>query len=317
MDTPSNLAGSREFVALVAILVIAVCGWLFLNQPINANVEPAANAQTIMVWPESAKDKQLDVGAEYDTTKVTGELIAGKRVQRITNVSRAELHFWPAETEINTGTSVIICPGGGFYILAWDLEGTEIAKWLNSIGVNAFILKYRVPTAKDDDPAMAPTEDLQRAIALVRHNAANWNLKTDRIGTLGFSAGGNVIANAAFTSDRYDAVDEVDEQSARADFIVPVYGARMVAKEGGLRNGMTLDKSAPTAFIVHAVDDMVPVHNAIELSELYSKAGVPFQCHIFDTGGHGYGARYVEGVPVTDWPRLCEAWMRKNGWLEK
>lgn len=317
MDTSSNLAVSREFLALVVLLAIAVGGWLFWNQPINANIEPAANAQTIMVWPDSATDKRLEVGEEYDTTTAAGDLIAGKRVQRITNVAKAELHFWPAETEKNTGTSVIICPGGGFHILAWDLEGTEIAKWLNSIGINAFILKYRVPTAKQDDPAAAPTEDLQRAIALVRHNAEKWNLKSDRVGTLGFSAGGNVIANAAFTNDRYEVVDEVDKQSARADFIVPVYGARMVAKEGGLRNGMKLDKDAPRAFIVHAADDFVPVHNATELADLYSKADVPVECHIFDAGGHGYGARYVKDFPVTDWPRLCEAWMRKNGWLEK
>lgn len=318
MFKTSNPVVSREWVIAVTLLTTAVVGWLFWNRPTEANsIAPAANAETLIVWPDSATEKQLlQIGKEYDTTALTSDLIAGKRVQRITNVSKAELHFWPAASESNTGTSVIICPGGGFYILAWDLEGTEIAQWLNSIGVNAFILKYRVPTAKDDDPAAGPTEDLQRAIALVRHNADKWNLDKDRIGTLGFSAGGNVIANAAFTSKRYTAIDDVDQQSTRANFIVPIYGARMVAKDGGLRDGMTLQKDSPPAFIVHAIDDFCPVENALELASLYAEAGASVECHVFDAGGHGFGARRVKGVPATDWPRLCEAWMRKNGWLE-
>ncbi|QEG24102.1 alpha/beta hydrolase [Mariniblastus fucicola] len=318
MNALTKLGLSREFTILVFLLVLVGGGWLVWNQPMKAKaVEPAEHAEVLKVWPDSATDKRLDVGQEHDTTKDDGELIAGKRVQRITNVSSAELHFWPADADVNTGTSVIICPGGGFYILAWDLEGTEIAQWLNSIGVNAFILKYRVPTARESDPAAAPTEDLQRAIAMVRHNAEKWNLAKDRVGTLGFSAGGNVIANAAFTTARYDAIDDVDKQSARANFIVPVYGARMVKKEGGLRDGMELNKDSPRAFIVHAFDDFVPVQNALELARLYKEADVPVDCHVFDTGGHGFGARFIEDVPVTNWPKLCESWMRKNGWLER
>ena len=252
---------SREFVALVLILSVAVGGWLLWNKPSDASdLPPPKETEVHMVWPDSA-NKQISVGDEYDTTTVTSDLVAGKRVQRITNVARAELHRCPADPKKNTGTAVIICPGGGFNILAWDLEGTEIATWLNSIGVNAFILKYRVPTRKESNPSAAPTEDLQRAIALVRHNAEEWNLRPDRVGVLGFSAGGMLTANAAMTTSRYESIDEVDEQSARPDFIVPVYGARMVKKEGGLRDGMQLTKESPTAFIVHAFDDFVPVQN--------------------------------------------------------
>jgi acetyl esterase/lipase len=316
----SNSIFSRELIAITGLLVFVVGGWLMMRQPTNAHAfEPASNAEVLMVWPESATDKQMDVGQERDTTNITSELIAGKRVQRITNVGKAELHFWPASAETNTGTSVVICPGGGFHILAWDLEGTEIAQWLNSIGVNAFILKYRVPTAKESDPAAAPTEDLRRAIALVKHNAEKWNLNVDRVGALGFSAGGQTLIAAAFKTKVYDAVDGVDKQSRRPDFIVPVYGARMVDWKKGaasMRAGMELDSKAPPAFIVHAFDDFVPVQNALQLATLYKAAKVPVECHVFDTGGHGFGARFVEGVPVTQWPKLCEAWMRRNGWLD-
>ncbi len=321
--TNSNPFLSRELLAITGLLALVVSGWLVMNQSANVHaIEPAKNAEVLMLWPESATDKQMDVGQERDTTNITSDLIAGKRVQRITNVGKAELHFWPASAETNTGTSVVICPGGGFYILAWDLEGTEIAQWLNSIGVNAFILKYRVPTAKEDDPAAAPTEDLRRAIALVKHNAEKWNLNADRVGALGFSAGGQTLIAAALKKEEvYKAVDEVDKQSRRPDFIIPVYGARMVDLKkdsaASLRAGMELNANSPKAFIVHAFDDFVPVQNALQLASLYKDAGVPVECHVFDTGGHGFGARFVEGVPVTEWPELCETWMRRNGWLER
>jgi len=316
MSASSHFGPGREFAVLVLLLALVVTGWLFWNAPGDARaVVPTTNAEVIPVWPESA-GKRIEVGEEYDTTTVTGDLIAGKRVQRITNVAEASLHFWPATAETNTGTTVIVCPGGGFHILAWDLEGTEIAQWLNSIGVNAFILKYRVPTNKEANPSAAPTEDLQRAIAMVRHNAEKWNLDADRIGVLGFSAGGMVTINAALTTSRYEAIDKIDEQSARPNFIIPVYGARMVKKQGGLRDGMKFTEETPTAFVVHTYDDFCPVFNALELCKLYKEADVPVECHVFDTGGHGFGARQVAKHPVTQWPKLCETWMSKNGWLE-
>ena len=204
LTSSSSPSFSRELIFTFGILVFVVGGWLMMSGGTEAHaVPPAENAEVLMVWPESATDKQLkNIGKEHDATKDSDELIAGKRVQRITNVGKAELHFWPAPSDKNTGTSVVICPGGGFYILAWDLEGTEVAKWLNSIGVNAFILKYRVPTAKQANPVAAPVEDLQRSIALVRHNAEKWNLNPKRVGALGFSAGGQTVATVATANRR-------------------------------------------------------------------------------------------------------------------
>ena len=313
---PVGLIASTGLLALVV-------GWIMFGQQIYARaIPPADHAKVMMVWPETATAKQLKVGREHDTTRpFVGKLVAEKRVQRITNVGKAELHFWPAPSDSNTGTSVVVCPGGGFTVLAWDLEGTEIATWLNSIGVNAFILKHRVPTDNQASPIEGPTEDLQRAIALVRHNAQKWNLNPDRIGAVGFSSGSLMIIKAALDTRSYEALDEVDQQSCRPNFIITVYGAPLDDFNGNgvatsTFDGMELTKDSPSAFLVHARDDYVPVENALELERLYKEVGVPVECHVFDVGGHGFGARPVADVPITDWPRLCESWMQKNGWLE-
>ena len=310
-----------ELIAVTSLLGLAVAGWLVFVRQFGAPTVPLAeHAELVMVWPETATAKQIKVGKERDRTNVFDDLIAGKRVQRITNVGQAELHFWPAPADCNTGTSVVVCPGGGFHILAWDLEGTEIATWLNSIGVNAFILKHRVPTAKQASPSAAPTEDLQRAIALIRHNASQWNLNPDQVGAVGFSAGSLMILEAALGTRSYEPLDEVDEQDRRPNFIIPMYGAPLVDLDGNgagkILDGMELTKEAPVAFLVHARDDYVPVENSLVLAKLYREAGVPVECHIFETGGHGFGARSVADNPITDWPRLCESWMRQNGWLK-
>jgi len=194
-------------------------------------------------------------------------------------------------------------------------------RWLNSIGVNAFILKHRVPTDKHTSPAVGPTEDLKRAIALIRHNAQKWNLSPNRVGAVGFSSGSLMILKAALDTNSYEAVDEVDEQSRRPDFIMPIYGSPLVDLDGNdgtgsIIAGMKLTKDSPSAFLVHARDDYVSAENALILARLYKEAGVPVECHIFDVGGHGFGARPVADVPITDWPRLCESWMKQNGWLE-
>ena len=308
----------RQYLAVGTLCIALVSGWLYWEQPDQGGtVPPADHAEVVMVWPDSAKDKQLKVGKEHDTTKPDGDLVAGKRVQRITNVGKAELHFWPAPKDNNTGTSVVVCPGGGFWILAWDLEGTEVAHWLNSIGVNAFILKYRVPTAKQKNPGAAGVEDLQRAIAVVRHNARKWNLDAERVGALGFSAGGAIVAATGLNTRRYGSIDEIDQQPCRPNFIIPVYGAWMVdEKNDVLRDGMELNEDSPPAFLVHAYDDFVPVRNALVLAQLYKEAGVRVECHVFDSGGHGFGLRHVKESPVTMWPKLCESWMRRNGWLK-
>ena len=169
----------------------------------------------------------MRIGAEQDTTKPDGRLAAGKRVTRIGNVSVPTITLYRPPTDKDTGAAVVVCPGGGYSILALDLEGTEACEWLNSIGVTGVLLKYRVPKRAGDDKHLLPLADAQRALRLVRFHAAQWHIDPKRIGVLGFSAGGHLTANLSNNYDerRYEPVDETDQVSARPDFALLVYPA--------------------------------------------------------------------------------------------
>lgn len=300
------------------------CFLLYLNTPTqeqrNAPPAVAATAETeLKVWPKDPPGEPLKVGPEKDFTKATDRLIAGGRIIKLGNVASPELHCFPASKEKSNGTSVVICPGGGFSILAWDLEGTEVAEWLNSIGVSAYVLKYRVPTRSQEKRWLAPAQDCQRAISIVRHNAKGWNLNPDRIGVLGFSAGGATAAMAAIAQKRlYEKVDEVDEVSFQPNFSVLVYPYLFIKPDGsGLMDGLKPGPNFPPSFFVHAFDDGVPVENSLLFAAALKKVKVPAELHIYDAGGHGYGLRKVDTLPVTTWPKRCEEWFERNGWLSK
>jgi acetyl esterase/lipase len=215
---------------------------------------------------------------------------------------------------------VVICPGGGFNILAWDLEGTEVAEWLNSIGVTAIVVKYRVPTARQPVRWLAPVQDAQRALSLVRAKAGEWGVDPKRIGALGFSAGGVTAGFAAVKNGerQYPAVDDADKQSCRPDFAVLIYAAYFVDDATlQLRPEIVVTKDTPPMFLVHAQNDGVKAENSVQLFLALKKAGVPSELHVYDAGGHGFGMRPVANLPVTTWPNRCEEWLARAGWLAK
>ena len=158
--------------------------------------------EIIKIWPNHPPGEPLDVGAEEDITKPTDRLIAGRRIIKLKNVAEPEAHVYLAPEEKRNGSAVVICPGGGFNILAWDLEGTEVAEWLNTLGVSAIVLKYRVPTSQRTEKWKAPVQDAQRTISLVRHHAKEWGIDREKIGVLGFSAGGHTAARAAIMTEK-------------------------------------------------------------------------------------------------------------------
>ena len=269
--------------------------------------------EVINLWPQQMPGAKREIGAEDDTTQPDSDLVAGKRVIRLGNVSTPQIHVFHAPEKTRNGTAIVICPGGGFHILAWDLEGTEIAKWLNSIGTTAVVLKYRVPTAKIEPRWLQPVQDAQRAISLTRSTANAWNLNSDQIGILGFSAGGKAAAVASYTQDRhYPSKDEIDKQSCKPNFSILIYGAGLVDAEGSLHAENQVSEHSPPTFVVHAFDDFVPIQNCLSLMSGLKKANVPSELHIFDSGGHGYGLRIDEAKPVTGWPKLCETWLARN-----
>ena len=208
-------------------LVVGMTGWA----AVSGAVEPA---ETVKLWPGKAP---LEMGEYEAEGEPPGNAKAKREVKRLTNVTEPRIEFYPAPKEKNTGAAVVVAPGGGYGILAIEHEGTMVVEWLNSIGVNGVLLKYRVPRRESETQAMyeAPLADAQRALRLVRSHAEAWGIDAKRVGMLGFSAGGHLTLTTGTNFDRgmYDAVDEADEESCRPDFLIPVYPAYLVSKDDG------------------------------------------------------------------------------------
>ncbi len=277
-------------------------------------LEPAA---AIKIWPGKPPGAQIE-GSESDTTKETSNKVGGKRLIRLGNVSEPTITVYPVPKKKNTGAAVVICPGGGYNILALDLEGTEVAEWLNEIGVTGIVLKYRVPTSRLDVKWQTPLMDAQRAVSLVRSRAKEWNLDPKKIGILGFSAGGNLAGLAAtrFATREYKAGDQVDAVSAKPDFACLIYPA-WLNKKGTveLQDYVPVSKNTPPMFFAHAADDRVECQSSIALFLALKRHKVPADLHIYDSGGHGYGMRRTK-FPVTSWTDRLADWLKHRGLLD-
>ncbi len=281
--------------------------------------EPSVVA--LKLWPSTPPgDENVTLPPEADQTKPEDRLIAGRPIIKLGNVSTPliEIHRPPAG-EAN-GAAVIVCPGGGHYILAWDLEGTEVAAWLNTLGVTAVVLKYRVPSrTRETQRWQAAVQDAQRAVRLVRANAENWQIDPQRIGILGFSAGGETAALASllYEKNHYEPIDDIDRVSARPDFALLIYsGGLYDEKKKALPDHVVVPAGAPPFFFAHAWDDRVSVQNALLLGSALKEKGISASLHLYPTGGHGYGLRPTD-EPVTTWPARAEEWMRHAGLLER
>jgi acetyl esterase/lipase len=283
-----------------------------------ASVCLGAEPRAVPIWPGSAPGERGDLGEEHDTTKPTDSLIAGKPVIRLGNVSVPTLSVYPASAEKNTGAAVLVCPGGGYYILAMDLEGTEVCEWLNSIGVTAALLKYRVPRREGQPPYLAPLQDAQRAMSLLRLHSSDWGVDPLRIGVLGFSAGGHLSAAlSASTSRTYPRIDQADDVSSHPDFQLLIYPGGLI-KEGGnymLTPEVAVTNSTPPTFLVMAEDDPVHAENILGYAMALKAEKVPMEMHLYPTGGHGYGLRRTNDY-VTTWPQRAADWLRSRGLLE-
>ena len=293
---------------------------LFLVMLTTAAVSAAEKPAPIVLWPQGAPGEKGDIGEETDTTKPNEGLVANKRVIRLGNVSKPTLTFYPAPADQNSGAAVVIFPGGGYHILAMDLEGTEIAEWLNSVGVSAVVVKYRVPARSGHPRHELPLQDAQRAFGLVRQHAAEWGINPKRIGVTGFSAGAHLSAVLCSQYERraYPTVDESDAVSCRPDFAMLIYPAYLtVPKEGDkIAPELTINSSTPPTFLVQSEDDGVRPENSLYYYLALKQAKVPAELHLYPSGGHGYGLRPTSKA-VTTWPQRAEQFMRGLGVLEK
>lgn len=274
----------------------------------------------IPLWPQLAPGDAAPTEVEKDLSAPTDGLVAGKRLIRLGNVSQPTVTFYPAPRRKSNGAAVLVCPGGGYHILAMDLEGTEVCEWLNSIGVSAALLKYRVPVRKDRERYAAPLQDAQRAMSLVRQHATEWNIDSKRIGILGFSAGGHLAALTSnhFEQRTYLPIDAADQLSCRPDFSVLVYPAYLTVEKEGDRIApeITLSANTPPTFLVQTEDDSVRVESGLFYYQALKKWKVPAEMHLYASGGHGYGLRPTSEA-VTRWPELAGDWMRRLGVLGK
>jgi acetyl esterase/lipase len=278
----------------------------------------------IALWPAGlpalpgAAGPKFEPGPEHDTTTAKDNLVAGKTVIRTGNVTEPALTFYAAPLQTNTGAMVVVFPGGGYRILALDLEGTEICLWLNSIGVNAALLKYRVPEPPAVPRYAAPLQDAQRAVGIVRSHAADWHIDAHRIGVLGFSAGGHLAALLSndYDSRSYPFFDDADRASCRPDFAVLIYPAYLTRDEDRtlLAPEFKVTAHTPPTFLIQTEDDTVHVENSLSYYRALTAAKVSAEMHLFSTGGHGYGLRPTPEA-VSQWPVLAEAWFRTRGLL--
>ena len=305
-------------ILLTNRLGLAVAGLAVLFV-LTASDSPAQEQQEIKIWPHG-----LPAGSEqFDETKIA-DLKAKEKIHPRGHklyVDSPDLTVYPAPKETANGCAVIVCPGGAYNMLAWQHEGVALAEWFNSIGVAAFILKYRVPRRSPDNMHWEPMQDVQRAIRLVRYNAERYNIDPHRIGVLGFSAGGHltVMSGVQYNTKCYEPIDEADSVSARPDFICPIYAAYLadgyrdnVAELGSL---VTVTKETPPTFMAVTWDDKFRGAQSALLFAKLRENNVPAELHAYSKGGHGYGIRDSEN-PVSTWHHHLEAWLKTSGFLD-
>jgi acetyl esterase/lipase len=275
----------------------------------------AQNPTPIRLWPNGAPGETANGLAEKDNTKPTDGRPGDRAVIRLTNVSDPTITIYSPKKENNTGAAVVVCPGGGYNILAMDIEGTEICDYLNSLGITAILLKYRVPAKQGQPRFQAPLQDAQRALGWVRYNAGKFGIDTSRIGIMGFSAGGHLSATAStnYSKRTYELIDDADKANCRPNFTVLVYPAYLTVKDEGdkISPELLINSNTPPTLLIQTEDDGVRVENSLFYYLALKKEKIPVEMHLYPTGGHGYGMRKT-GTGIATWPRQMKEWFQTN-----
>ncbi len=304
--------------APIVSLILAIC--------LTGSAVAADTPQVVQLWPGKAPEEPGNIGPEkvhmskpVDRKQV--EITEPTRL--ITNVTNPTLTIYRPAKDKDTGTAVLICPGGGYWDLYWQIEGEEVATWLNSLGVTGIILKYRVPRRPDEikgEPARRPLQDAQRAVSLVRSKAKEWGIDPERIGMVGFSAGGHLAIATATSFDKrtYSPIDAIDKISCRPNFAILAYSGYLKPKDKDeLSPGLHIPGGTPPIFLVHGGEDIVspPAHSVIMYQAL-KRAGIPAELHIYTGAAHDFGVRKSD-QPCSNWTEDCARWMKQIGMLGK
>ena len=307
-------------VASTVSLVIGLClGWPAMG------ADQATLPLVVELWPGKVPDETGNIGAEkfLMSPKLDKKQVEVTEPTRmVTNVTKPTITVLRPAKEKDTGAAILICPGGGYWNLYWQLEGEEVAAWLNSLGVTGIIVKYRVPRRPDEpkgEPARRPLQDAQRAVSLVRSKAKEWGIDPQRIGMVGFSAGGHLAIATATSFDKrtYEPLDDIDHVSCRPDFAILVYSGYLKAKDKAeLAPGLRIPARTPPIFLAHGGDDIVsPPEHSVVMYLALKQAGVPAELHIYATAAHDFGVRPSDH-PCSTWTRSCAEWLRHQGFLK-
>ncbi len=307
---------------IIALCLLVACASAHAESKIW---QPAAGQTQIPLWPGTPPNAQAMPGPEETWTN-TKVLVGGKSVSGVKNVSLPTMTVY-APQGVNTGTAVVVFPGGGFEILAMDLEGTDVCDWLTSRGITCVLLKYRVPSEPyrwrcDCRPhnlglSVPALQDAQRALRLVRAHAREWQIDPHKVGVLGFSAGGYLVAEVSTNFKRriYAPVDATDKESSRPDFALAIYPGHLATDRDTLNPNVPVSRETPPTFLLQAEDDYV---DGVNQSQVYynalKNADVPVEMHLYAHGGHAFGLRPTAN-PITRWPALAETWLATIGMI--
>jgi acetyl esterase/lipase len=332
---------------IFALWMVFACGSVSAQ---TSDWQPSPGHTQLPIWPGAAPDPQPVKGPETAEWSAKNDLVAGKQVLGVSNVTRPTMTVY-SPTGKNTGAAVVVFPGGGYQTLAIDLEGMEVCDWLTPQGITCVLLKYRVtdvgPYPKSGPYPESPMalEDAQRAVGMVRFHAAEWHIDPHKIGVLGFSAGGHLVTaiSTHFQERLYPPVDAADKESCRPDFAVAIYpghlsrsAAEWDAKQGsgkfalpppdrlsttdkslGLNPDIRVTRDTPPTFLLQAEDDHVDsVYDSLSYYIALAKAGVPAEMHLYAQGGHAFGLRRTK-FPITGWPQLVETWLATIGMISE
>lgn len=296
------------------------------NVPLPTRVKTTeGDPLAVELWPGAAPDENAKIGPErirMSPALERKQVEITNSTTMVTDVTKPTITIYKPAKEKNTGAAVLICPGGGYWNLYWQLEGEEVAQWLNSIGVTGVLLKYRVPRRPDEpktEPARRPLQDAQRAVSLVRSKAKEWGIDPDRIGTIGFSAGGHLAVATAtkFEERAYPAIDEIDKVDCRPNFAIAAYSGFLMARDKQeLWPGLKIPTNTPPIFLVHGDEDIISDSGNSVLMYLALKiAKVPAELHIYANTTHDFGVR-KDNRSYGSWPDICAGWMKEHGFLE-
>ncbi len=302
-----------------------VCAITTYSLMVNAAPwQPEHGLEQVAIWPNGAPGGQIVDGPEGS---ISWGDVAGRPWVAAYNVVNPTITVYPPKGK-NTGAAIVVFPGGGYQVLAIDLEGTEVCDWVTSIGVSCVLLKYRVPYGKPNRSgpygvrSSAALQDAQRTLGLLRRDAAKWKIDPKKIGVIGFSAGGHLVAaiSTNYKKRLYPSVDVADKESCRPDFAIPIYPGHIPKNyniEEGLSPFLPVTSDTPPTLLIHAQNDEVdPVEYSLLYYAALKKHKVPVEMHLYAEGGHAFGLRRTK-FPITNWPELAEKWLVTIGMLPK